>query len=188
MNIDKLNTTLTSYEEVDKQLYELAKIEADLSIYEADKNKELNKVERYYEKLTKAKIEKKNSIVQEIELFALAHKKDFTAKGKTRTKKLKYGMLSFRMSPGAVTLIRKIKDGFKKAAQDLKEMYQNKYIRVVPELNKEALLKDYNEGKLDDISLASVNLRIEKEDKFSLSINWKQLEKEGIKAIDLKKK
>ncbi len=182
---EKMKSTLTSYEDVDKQLYELAKLEAFLSEQEADMNRELQEIEKKYLKATRTSIEKKNSIMVNIDLFAQEHKKDFT--DKKRTMKLTYGSISFRKGTGAVVLLKKVKDGMKLAAISLQNMFGSRFIRLVPEVNKESLQEAYNNGSIDEIELAAVNLRIEKSEKANVKINWKALEKEGLKLVDVKK-
>lgn len=181
----KIETTLNQYKEAEALMLELAKLEASITETEAEMNAELAKVQAKYKKISKEKIEKKNGILANLEQFCDKNKKDFFVKGKPKTLKLNYGSLSFRMGTGAIVLLRKVKDGFKKAAYDLKEMYQNRYVRVVYEVNKERLIDDYNSNKIGDIELASVNLRYDKSDKFNCKLNWKSLEKAG---VSIKKK
>jgi phage host-nuclease inhibitor protein Gam len=184
----KLKTTLTTVEEVNVQLRELAKMEAFISEQEADLNRELLAVEKKFNNATKVWIEKKNAILQNLELWSDEHKKEFkqSATGGS-VLNLIYGSLAFRKSTGKIEMLRKVKDGLKAAAKDLKDMFQNKYVREIYEVNKEALLEDYRSGKVGDMELASVNLKINDDTIFTAKINWKKLEKEGLKLVEVKK-
>lgn len=188
MSKTKLKSTLISVEDANAALRDLAKMESYLSEQEADLNRELLAVEKKFQSATKVWIEKKNAILQNLELYADEHKKEFkqSATGGS-VLNLIYGSLAFRKSTGKIELLRKVKDGLKAAAKDLKDMFQNKYVREIYEVNKEALLEDYRAGKLGDMELASVNLKINDDTIFTAKINWKKLEKEGLKLVEVKK-
>lgn len=188
MSKTKLKSTLTSVQEANEQLRELAKIEAKLSRAEADYNRNLLFLEKSFNDQSKNIIEKRNSILQNLELFAEENKKQFkeTPQGGS-VLKLIYGQLSFRKSTGKIELLKKIKNGMKQAALDLKDMFQNKYVRTAYEVNKEALIEDIRSNKISAVELSTVNLRYNDEAEFTAKINWKKLEKEGLKLVDVKK-
>lgn len=178
MTKKKIVTTLKSYEDVNKALFEIGKMDAQLKEVEGTMNKQILEVQNSHNKVINGILEKKISLEANIEAYCKQNKKDFTAKGQTKTKNLHFGIVKFKMNPGAIVLLRTVKNGFKKAAEDLKLLMGNKYIREIPEVNKEKLLQHYREKKIGDMELASVNLRVDQEDKFSYKVNWKKIEEE----------
>lgn len=188
MSKEKLKSTLTDIKSVEAEIYQLAKAEAFLSEQEADYNREALALENKYKNATKSWIEKKNAAIQNLELWAGENKKQFkvTAQGGSVLKNT-YGQLSFRKSTGKIEMLKKIKNGMKQAAIDLKDMFQNKYVRTVFEVNKEALIEDYRANLISSIELSTVNLRYRDDPEFTVKINWKKLEKEGLKLVEVKK-
>jgi len=184
----KKQTTIKDYSGLDKKLLRAAEIEAELGTLENDLNMELNVVKEEYQEDADKLNSEMLSIQTDMELFCKDHKKDFTGKGQTKSKKLMYGTVKFKMSPGAIILLRQVKNGMKKAGEVLFAMYKKRYVRLVPEVNKEALAADYRTKKIGDLDLASANLRYHKGDVFSYSLNWAKLSKEKqlIKPVKIK--
>lgn len=188
MSKQQLKSTLKTTSEAEEKLLFLASVETALIEKEAEMNQRIKDIEKEFDKQTKNLIEKKNAAYQALELFANENKKLMkqTTQGGSNLK-LKYGTLSFRKSTGKIELLRKVKYGMKKAADDLFGMFSNRYVRTTYEVNKEALADDYRKCVIGDVELSSVNLKYNDGTDFNIKINWKQLESEGVKKVNVKK-
>jgi phage host-nuclease inhibitor protein Gam len=180
--VAKIKSTITDYVELGRQFNRLAHCQASLLIQEAKMNKEILGVKSKYEKNIKITMEERNGLVNEIKLFCLENKKDF--EGEVKSRKFLYGVVGFKVSSkGAIKILKKAKDGFKKAAKDFMELFGTKYVKLVPELEKDKISADYRSGVISDVILASVNLKFNKEPEFFYKFDFKKFEKEtGIKV------
>lgn len=182
----KIKSTITDYTELEKRFKRLAELEANLLIHEAWMNKEILAVKTRKGKEIKAITEQRNGLANEIRLFCLENKKDF--EGAEKSKKYLYGVVGFRQSSkGAIKILKKVKDGFKQAAKNLMDLYGNKYVKLVPELEKDKISADYRSGVISDTILAAVNLKFIKDPEFFYKIDFKKFEKDTGVKVPVKK-
>lgn len=166
---------LQSFTDVDIHLRELAKLESSITTEEAKMNEKINKVKEEFEEKTSGERARKSLLESEIESFCTSNKKEFD---KTRTKKLAFGEVSFRMTTPKVNQLNR-KFTVKTTIEFLKKLYKSKYVRVKEEINKDKILEDYNLEKLDDAKIAAVGLRIDQEDRFAYKIDWEKFNEEA---------
>lgn len=161
-----------SFEEVNISLLEIAKIESRLAKKEASMNDRINKIKEEFDEATAEDRAKKSLLESEIEQYCNSVKKEFD---KSRTKKLTFGEVSFRMTTPKVNQLNR-KFTVKTTIEFLKKLYKAKYVRTKEEINKDKILEDYNSEVLDDAKIAAVGLRIDQEDRFAYKIDWEKFE------------
>lgn len=166
---------LQSFTDVDIHLRELAKLESRITTEEARMNEKINKIKEEFEEKTSDDRARKSLLESEVESFCAANKKEFD---KSRTKKLTFGEVFFRMTTPKVNQLNR-KFTVKTTIEFLKKLYKTKYIRIKEEINKDKILEDYNAEKLDDSKIAAVGLRIDQEDRFGYKIDWEKFNEEA---------
>lgn len=167
-------STLKSLDDANKALLELGKTEVKLKQKEAEFNKHKLNLEKDFERVVKVDMARQMALTSDLKLFAEENKKLIG-----KSKKLFFGALKFKMNPGKIETLNKLWV-WKNITKTVQQLFPG-YIRDKPELNKEKLLEAYAAGLIGDIELASVGLRVNKEDQFSYSINYKAIEDNGTK-------
>lgn len=170
---------ISSYEEADKKLLELSRIEAGLAKKEADLNSRIQSLKEKYDAETADVRAQKNLIEQDIQAFCLQNKADFL---KQRTKKLVHGVIGFRTNPPKVNILNR-KFTTKTVLEFLKKLFEDRYVRMKEEIDKESILADYSQGIIDDSKLAGVGLRVDQDETFTYEIDWESLQSEGLKQV-----
>lgn len=170
----KLKSTIQNFDELEKTFRGLAEVTAKLKIKEAEMNKEILDVQKKYSEKLKVNSELVYGLAQNIRLFCEEHSKEFEVKP---SRKYLVGSLGFsKSSKGKIELLKKVKEGFKAAAIEIQTLFDKKYIREVPELDKDKLAADYRAGQLTDTQLAACNLRFKNPTVFFYKIDFKKVE------------
>lgn len=105
-------------------------------------------------------------LVKELELWADTDAETWESK----TMETPFGKIGFRTSTPAVVLIKKIARNFKEAIELLASRLPG-YLRRVPEIDKESILKDAREEKLDATKLAKCGLKVDQKEEFWIETN-----------------
>lgn len=165
-------TSLRSYEEVDSKLFQYAQIQAKIAKKEADMNSVIQKAKDKYNDETLQDRAEVEFIKKDIEGYLAINKNDFN---NVRTKKLVHGSVGFRFGKPKVLILSK-KYNMNSVIELAKKLFKTKYIRTVEELNKEAILADHGEGKINDDKVAAMGLRVDKDESFVIEIDWETIE------------
>jgi phage host-nuclease inhibitor protein Gam len=166
----KVQPIIQSYEDLDKQLLELGRLDSFIAKKEAEMNTKLQNIkDKYAEETTEAR-STKAMIEKEIQAFGLLNKGDFS---KERTKSFIHGSIGFRTNPPKINQLNK-KYSVATSIELLKKIF-NKYTRQKSEIDKDAILTDYAAKAITDENLAAAGLRVDQEETFTIEINWEAL-------------
>lgn len=166
----KIQPIIQSYEDLDKQLLELGRLDSFITKKEAEMNIGLQNLKDKYAEATTEARSTKAMIEKEIQAFGLLNKGDFS---KERTKQFIHGSIGFRTNPPKVSQLNK-KYSVATSIELLKKIF-GKYTRQKSEIDKDAILTDYASKAVDDEKLAAAGLRIDQEETFTIEINWEAL-------------
>jgi len=162
---------IKSWDDVQSQLLEYAKLESFLAESEADLNAELQSVRDKYAKITGTQSARYNQIKGDIQAYCLTQKSEFEAQ---RSKDFPYAKLGFRYGKHKVSLLNR-KYNWDIVIELVKKLFGGTYIRQKEELSKEAILSSYAEGKLTDQQVAGLGVKIEQEESFFIDLKWDEL-------------
>ncbi len=162
---------IKTYEELSVSLKELANAEANVAKQEALMNEKINKIKEDFEAKTKESRLIITQLEKEIESFALVNKKDFE---KQRTKEFQFGSIGFRVAPPKVAFLNRKYNG-KTVLELAKRVFGKAYVRSKEELDKESILADYSQKKLDDSKLAGIGLKIDQDDQFFYTTKYEEI-------------
>lgn len=163
--------SITSYEEADKKLLELLQLQSFIAKKEADMNSRIQTVKEKYDVETADARAQTQLIETDIQVFCSMNKTDFL---KQRARKLTHGVIGFRTNPPKVIQLNK-KFTIRTSLELLKKIYDDKYVRMKEEINKDAILSDYSSRAIDDSNLAGVGLRIDQEETFFVEVDWQNI-------------
>ncbi len=158
------------YEELEERLKEYAMNFATLHKKEAEMNERLNRIKEDFDEKTKDLRYAIDTLSTEISMFCTKNKKDFE---KSRSKEYNFGVIGFRTTPPKVAVLNR-KYSIKTVIELTKRLFQNTYIRIKEELDKEAILADYSQKKLDDEKLASIGLKVDQEEQFYINPKFEE--------------
>lgn len=162
---------IKKWEEIPKQLQELAKNEATLAKKEAQMNEQINRIKEKYAAETKERQYIVDTLRSEIEAFCIKNKSEFD---KQRSREFQFGVIGFRISPPKVVLLNR-KYNMKTVIELVKRVFSNGYLRIKEELDKETILADYSQQKLDDSKLAAIGLKIDQDETFFVEPKFEEL-------------
>ena len=120
---------LTSWEDVDDRLKEIASLQAEVEAEEAELTERIARLKDEYIGRVKRKKEEIERKTLEIRAFAEAHRGDFDGK----SKKLNHGVVGWRKSTKLI--IRRVADTLAR----LKDLGLEEYIRIKESVDKAAL-------------------------------------------------
>lgn len=169
------NKIIASYDDADRKILELAKLQSVIAKEEAAMNGKINEVKEKFDERTKDLRAQAQLIEQEISDFATVNKADFM---KERTKKLVHGSISFKTNPPKVSLLNR-KYNNNTVIELIRKVFPGKYVRMKEEINKEQILIDYSEKSVDDEKLAGIGLKVDQDETFSIDIDWEKLQQES---------
>jgi len=156
---------------LESALTDLAFYQAEIEKKEAMMNSKINLLKEKFEMETGEIRGKSEELRKEIEAFCLSNKDEFKKK---KSFEFPSGIVGFRTAtPKVSTLNRKYT--FKTVLELVKRIFPGQYIRTKEELDKEVVLADYSQKKIDDTKLASVGLRIEQEENFYIEPKYERL-------------
>lgn len=165
----KLQTSLSSFEEVDKSLLTLANIMTIVQAQEAKMNDEIQSIRDRYDKVTKRARESWVSLSADIENFCIQHKDEFEC---IRSRELTHGIVAFRTNPPKVAFLNR-KYNLNTVIELLRKLgLAKKYLRVKEDLDKDAILADSAAQEITDEKLAACGLKIDQVESFSIEIKW----------------
>lgn len=165
----KLQSSLASFEEVDKSLLSLANIMSSVQAEEAKMNDEIQSVRDRYDKQTKRLRDQQAGLTTDIENYCIAHKDEFE---RTRSKDLTHGVVAFRTNPPKVAFLNR-KYNLNTVIELLRKLgLAKRYLRVKEDLDKEAILADSAAKEITDTKLAACGLKIDQSESFSIEIKW----------------
>jgi len=156
----KKETTLHSWNEVNKLLKELGEKQIKAENLEGEQTIKINEIKAAYDlKGGELKAEIK-AIEENIELFCEANKEEFLTE---RTKKMTFGFISYRLTESLT--IKNVKA----TIAAIKKLDLMSYLRVKEEPDKEAL------KGLDDSTLVKLGINRKKIDKINIEPNYEEL-------------
>lgn len=164
---------ITSFDQLDQKILELASCEGVIKEEEARMNQQMQELRDRFETKTAEARAKKEYLEKQITSFCLLNKSDFE---KSRSKELVHGIVGFRFNPPKVVLLNR-KYNINTAVELLKRLFKDLYIRKKEEINKEAILADYADKKLTDESLAGAGLKVDQAEEFFYDIKWDSLDR-----------
>ncbi len=172
MNKEYVHKPLTSFDDVNKALYHYGREESEIAKKEAVMNSKIQNIRDKFEVDTAEARAKRDLILKEIKSFLMSNKHEFV---KTRTKNLVHGTIGFRHGTPKVLLLNK-KYNTKTALELAKKIFRDKFVRSKEELAKDSIITAFAKGDIDDQKLASIGLRIDKNEKEVIEINWESLD------------
>lgn len=156
----KKETTLHSWDDVNKALKDLGEKKIKAENLEGEQTIKINEIKADYDlKGGEIKAEIK-SIEENIELFCEANKEEFV---KDRTKKMTFGFISYRLTESLAV------KNLKATVAAIKKLDLVQYLRIKEEPDKEAL------KGLDDSTLLRLGVTRKKIDKISIEPNYEEL-------------
>ncbi len=165
----KLQTSLSSFEEVDESLLHLANIMSVVQAEEAKMNDEIQSIRDRYDKLTKRSREQWAALSADIETFCIQHKDEFE---RTRSRDLTHGIVAFRTNPPKVSFLNR-KYNLNTVIELLRKLgLAKRYLRIKEDLDKDAILADNAAKEITDEKLAACGLKIDQIESFSIEIKW----------------
>ena len=159
-------------EKLNENILELARREAFIARKEAEMNEKIQEIKEKFETDTEEARKGKKFYQDELERFALVNKSLFANK---RSLALAYGKIGFRTGTPKVMLLNR-KYNWKTVLELLKKIFGKKYVRTKEEPNKDAILSDIAQSKLDDSKLAAVGLKVDQNEKFFVEIDWEAID------------
>lgn len=155
-----MKINIKSWDDVGKYLIELASAESTFAKKEAQMNEKIAKIKEQFESDTLELRANIDTLRANIEMFALKNKSEFD---NVRTKSFTGGTVGFRTHPPKIVQLSK-KYSVKTSVELLKKLFGDIYIRLKEEINKDQLLVDLAQNKINDTNLAAVGLRVEKDE------------------------
>ena len=160
---------IQTWEEADRALAKFAEVEAELAKQGAVNQMVLQELAAKYERAIRADSEKRELVAKALKKFAVAHKAEFKAapNGDGRSYEHAGAVLGFRQSPGRVEIRNE-----DKTIDWLRDIRNGKFIRIVHQANREALLEALRDGsdqRLIEV-LASHGITFRQGDKFFLEV------------------
>lgn len=153
----KIESTLKNWEQVDNALKTLAELNIKKTKLEGEQTIQINEIKAKIQAEAKGIDAEIKSLEKDITRFTESHKDEFT---KTRTKKLNYGTLSYKIT-------RKILcSAVGEAIKSLKALKLDFCLRVKEELDKDKLLAD-----VDESLLLKAGITVKKEDRLKIEPN-----------------
>lgn len=167
-----IDPAVSSFEQLDQKLLELASCESVIKEEEAKMNQQMQELRDRFETKTAEARAKKEYLEKQISTFCVQQKHEFE---KTRSKDLVHGTVGFRYNPPKVVLLNR-KYNINTAIELLKRLFADLYVRRKEEINKEAILADYAGKKVNDEQLAGAGLKVDQGEEFFYDIKWDSLD------------
>lgn len=167
-----MKVQINKFEDVEKVLYEIGTREASIAKKEADMNKKITEIKDKFAADTIADRSEAELLRVKIQEFCESNKAEFN---KVRSKEYTHGIVGFRNNPPKVIQLNR-KYNVKTSIELLKKIFKGKFLRVKEEIDKEQILAEYSQEKIDDSKLASVGLCVEQGETFAIDIKWESLQ------------
>lgn len=156
-------TTLTSWDEVDNALNRLSELRAAEAKISDEMNSKINAIQETYHKMLDPVAEEKLQLERNIELFCQSVRdEEFN---ESKTKKLKYGEVSFRLSTPSLKNLKGFTwESIKTLLSKSKKYAQ--YLRTKTEINKQAIM----DAKMKEKELAEIGMTVSQTENFYYEI------------------
>lgn len=161
----KKESIYKNWDEVNTAMKELGELYIEKQDIEGKLTARINEVKAYCNEKAKPTLEKIKTIEKEIERFSNQNKDEFLA---TRTKKLHYGTISYRVTKKVQC--RNVESTIKV----LKSLNLDAFIRTKSELNKDEILA-CSQDKSCVATFAKADINILTEDKIKIEPDYVQL-------------
>lgn len=169
----KPKSTLQNFDEVNKELLKIAKLQTELAELEAQRDREKLAIENKYSPKLKFREHQIKSKEIEVEKFCKEHRQSFNS-GKSI--KLGFGTVGF--SDGKPSLNKTKNTTWDVVRDKLEELTGLKFIKVEKTLKKQEVLNAVNEKKLDEKILTEAGCSItQKKDVFYYLLNFREIKK-----------
>ena len=153
---------LKSWSEVEYALAEIKDINSAITVAEADHTTMISKLKEALAHATDAKLKRKARLEKDIQEYTEAHKDEVQSDNMLKTKVFVNGMVGMRWKPWSIQLVKK-KD---EVIAQIEKKKLTKWLRIKKEVDKEAVMKDFEDGKADNKKLASVSLKRDRKEEF----------------------
>jgi phage host-nuclease inhibitor protein Gam len=163
---------IASFEDVNKSLFHVAKCESLIAEKEAKMNAKIQKIKEAYDDETQDARLQKEVLEKDITAFCMLHKQEFEKK---KSKDLLFGTVGFRTTTPKIHQLNR-KYNVQATMELIKKLFKGQYIRTKEEVDKEKLLADYAQEKLDDNKMAAIGLKIDQEERFMIEIKWENID------------
>lgn len=152
-------TTLTSWTEADSTLKNIGELSQQIKKLEAEMNLKITAVQEKYQGDIDYLTEERIKNERNLQLYCESNRKDF---GDTKTKKLSFGEVSFRLSTPALKTMKGFTwESVKNLVKSSKKLAE-KFIKIKEDLNKQAILSE----NMKESDLAKLGLVISQEESF----------------------
>lgn len=169
----KPKSTLENFDEVNKELLKIAKLQTELSQLESERDKELLKIQNKYSPKIKTKEQLISAKEKEVEKFCKEHKRSFNS---ARSLKLGFGTVGFR--DGNFSLSKKKSTTWEVILEKIEELTGLKYVKVSKKLKKQELITAVNEKQVKPEILTEAGCEVkQKKDEFFYILNFRKIKK-----------
>ncbi len=169
----KPKSILNNFDEVNKELLKIAKLQTELAGLEADRDKEKLQIENKYSPKIKFRQQQIKMIETEVEKFCKEHRRSFN---NTKSLKLNFGIVGFR--DGNYSLKKKTKLTWDVVRDKIEELTGLKFIKVEKSLKKQEIINAFNEKQINEEILAEAGCSVEqKKDEFYYQLNFREIKK-----------
>jgi len=160
---------INNWEEADRALAKFAQVEATLASAAALHQTLAQELQANYDRLTRVDLEKHALLEKALKKFAVSRKNEFmpAPNGDGRSYEYAGAVLGFRQSPGRVEIRNE-----EKTIEWLRDIRNGKFIRVLHEPNREALLEALRDGSDERLVevLAAHGITFQQKDRFFLEV------------------
>ncbi len=161
-----VKSTLSSWQDVDGSLKEIAESNAFILERESEMNKKLLEIQNAYEIETREKRDRVLALEKNIELFCIEHRDEFV---QSKTRDLNFGLVSFRLTTPKLSTLK----GFTwdTVLALLKKLQMTTYVRTKEEVDKDKIKAELTEAS----ELAQIGLHIQQTETFYYEAYKKEL-------------
>lgn len=155
---------LSSWQEVDRTLREIAKLDAQIVDKETKYNAQIQDLRDRAETEIQPLQQAKARLERDIQEFCEFHREDFTQKSKA----LNFGIVGFRISTVLTTLARWT---WKKVLEKLQDAGKVEFIRIKKSVDKEAI----RQAGLNNEELRMYGMKLEQKESFWYEVNYEKI-------------
>lgn len=152
-------------EEVDESVAEIGQLQRTIQAIESEMNDKIDIIKAEYGQKADANRRKIGDLLDSVESYAAVNRNELTDDGRSKTVKLRSGLLSWRNTPPAVSIskVEEVKDRLKTLGLD-------QFLRTKQEIDRQAILAD------KEVALAVEGIRITQREEFVVTPNESQAE------------
>ncbi len=154
-DMDALNNAMTS----------LALLQAQYDKQEAALNAKIERLREDFNRATSEQCLRMDALRTQIQDFCALNKNLFET---TRSKDFTSGTVGFRNNPPKVAFLNR-KYNTKTVLELIRRLFSN-YIRTKEEIDKETILVDYSQKRIDDAQLAAMGLKVDQDETFYIDL------------------